>query len=112
MPELVSLDQVKEHLRITSDHEDDDLQRKLDQAHALVFDYVRQRIADEDAWQAQIDAWTESTAPAQVLAAIERQCADLYRRRGDDETDLQREPGGLSPDAKSCLYRFRDPALA
>ncbi len=111
---LVTLQQAKQHLRITSSDEDEDLERKLDHATAIVLDYIA-RSSDVD-WTATIAAWDEITAPMVVQAAILRVCANLYQFRGDDsdkDRDWSSERDGyLAPDVTSLLRRYRDPVLA
>lgn len=112
---LVTLDQLKAHLKLSGTDEDDDLELKLAQAEAVVLSYVTQRVSDADDWETTVNAWTSSTVPPQVQAAILMQTGELYRYRGDDEaadTHQKREPGMLSPYVMALLYRFRDPALA
>jgi hypothetical protein len=115
-PELVSLEQAKAHLRLVGTTEDEDIQLKLDQATALVLDYINQRVDETEAaaWAGTIASWTDETAPPQVQAAILIQCAELYRFRGDDAA--QDEPklvyGYLAPRVVNLLHRLRDPALA
>lgn len=116
--ELVTLEQAKQHLKLPDygspvSAEDDDLQLKLLVAHEVVIDYLSQRISDQDAWQATVDAWTPETAPKRVLAAILAQFGYLYRRRGDDNDAPPLENGAaVCKDAEWLLIRFRDPALA
>lgn len=112
---LVTLHQAKQHLRITSSDEDEDLERKLDHATAIVLDYIS-RSSDAD-WTATIAAWDEITVPMVVQAAILRMCANLYQFRGDDsdkdrEWWLSERDGYLAPDVTSLLRRYRDPVLA
>jgi hypothetical protein len=120
--ELVTLDQAKQHLKLSldADSEDDDLQLKLFVAHELVIDYLTQRVSDADAWSATVSAWTAETAPKRVLAAILVQFAHLYTFRGDDgpnevggrwKAEVQGDIGAISPDVIMLLYRFRDPAI-
>jgi hypothetical protein len=59
MADLVSLEQLKRELKLPSTSEENDvLQRKLDEAHALCLDYVNQRIGDEVA-----EAWRRRRSP-------------------------------------------------
>lgn len=91
---------------------------KIEQAEALVIDYVNQRLEDGDLWAATVDAWDVASAasppPANVQAAVLIQLGELYRFRGDDvEGEPEREYGlTLHPRAIGCLYRYRDPAMA
>jgi hypothetical protein len=114
MEEIITLDQAKLSRRDTSAHEDDALQLYLDQAHALVLDYVKQRRDDDEAWALTVDGWTDVTAPLQVQAAIIRMFIHLQRFRGDDapQDTPKLEQGYLPADVTMLLYRLRDPALA
>ena len=119
---IVGLPLLKAHLRLGSATDEDEvLQTYLDHAEALVLDYVRQRVGDEDeaaAWAATVETWAASPPPEdippQVPAAILRMATDLYRFRGDDVdgSGSQYEPGALPPHITTMLYRFRDPALS
>ena len=116
MEELVSLDQLKAHLNLTSSANDDDLQVKLETAQALVIHYINQKVDAAEAllWHAEIAAWTDETAPKQVLAAIRQMGAWLYRHRGDEHPSDSPKlaPGDLPDEVKMYLWRLRDPALA
>lgn len=117
LQEIVTLDQFKAHVKLPADvvSEDDDLTLKLLIAHEMVFDYLTQRV-DEDnleEWTATVDAWTAETAPKRVLGAILAQAAFLYRRRGDDNDRVPTVEGAaICQDAEMLLKRFRDPAVA
>lgn len=113
MNELVPLALAKRHLRISAYSEDGDLQMKLDQAHATIENYVDQRLSDAAAWTATVDAWTEDTAPKQLIAAILLQFGAMVRFRGDDD-DIRGgfDENGLAPGVAGLLRRLRDPALA
>lgn len=108
--EIVSVDQAKQHARITSSDEDDDLALKLRQAHGLVLDYI-DRPTDED-WHAELLTWDDSTAPAAVQAAILRMFQHLYRFRGDDEPQKPEDGLGLPSHVTQLLRLYRTPALA
>lgn len=78
---LVTLVQAKAHLRITLpalDPGDTDIQLKLDQAEALILEYLD--TAADAAWV------SPATAPATVTAAILLALGDLHEHRGDDMT--------------------------
>ena len=118
---IVDVALFKAHLRLGSAPDEDVvLQTYLDHAEALVLDYVRQRVGDEDAaaeWEATVATWAASPAPAdipaEVPAAILRMATDLYRFRGDDTEGNASpyEPGTLPAHITTMLYRFRDPAF-
>lgn len=97
---LVTLAQAKMHLRIDVSTDDVDIQLKLDQAEAIILDYLKDR-ADP--------AWVDpATAPLPVTAAILLMTARLYEHRGDAE----KEDRDLWTALERLLMRFRDPALA
>lgn len=78
---LVTLVQAKNHLRITlppGDPGDVDLQLKLDQAEAIILEYLD--TAADAAWV------SPATAPPTVTAAILLTLGDLFEHRGDDHT--------------------------
>ena len=109
--EIVTVDQLKVHLRLTGTTEhDDDLTMKLEEAHALVLDYVR-RPADADFTATMLD-WTEDTAPKAIRAAIFRQAADLFRFRGDDPDDRNVNGHFLSPRVQQLLNLYREHVIA
>jgi len=96
-----------------------DLLAKIEQAEALVLDFVNQRRSDGDLWAATVDAWDVTSEdyppPPQVQAAVLVQLKELDRFRGDDVESVEpaRAVGAvLHPRAAGYLYRFRDPAIA
>lgn len=115
LPEFVTLDQLKQRLKLPLEHfeEDDDLLLQLEIAHEMVMDFIAQRVSGLAAWQATADAWTESTVPRRVKGAILAQAVWLYRFRGDD-TDTPARPAGsaICPESAALLMRLRDPALS
>lgn len=109
MAEIVTLDEAKAHLRIVGSEDDDDLQAKLDVAHELVLDYVKQRRSGMTEWVQTVDAWTDQSAPKVVYGAIARMFGHLARFRGDDE---YRGDAQLPAEVRMLLDGKRDPALA
>jgi hypothetical protein len=110
--EIVTLAEAKQHLRITSDAENQDLGEKLADAHALVLDYVAD--SKGDAYQAEMLTWDDESAPRAVRAAILRQFGDLVRFRGNDDDPAEVRVDGttISPRVRQLLRMYRDPALA
>jgi uncharacterized phage protein (predicted DNA packaging) len=106
--DLVSLDQVKQHLRVTWTSEDDLIALYVKQATAIVLDYLTR---EDDDWIAEIEAWNDDTVPPAVQAAILMQTAELYRFRGDEDAP-QREDGYMTPLIKAMLTPYRDPSVA
>ena len=102
---LVTLTQAKTHLHITmpaGDPGDADIQLKLDQAEAIILDYLKGANGAAIGW---IDP---TTVPLPVTAAILLMLTRLYEQRGDDEEKDET----LWKAVDRLLKRFRDPALA
>ena len=100
---LVSLTQAKAHLRITLpalDPGDVDIQLKLDQAEAIILDYLAEFV--DAAWV------SPATAPGMVSASILLVLTDLYEHRGDDMTLSEKTWEAVA----RLLARSRNPALA
>jgi hypothetical protein len=100
---LVTLQQAKDHLRVTTaalDPGDADIQAKLDQAEAIILNYLK----------AQADPlWVSpATAPANVTAAILILLTALREHRGDDQTLDELSWTTI----ERLLVGLRDPALA
>jgi hypothetical protein len=124
--DLVTLAQARRHLRLSEEigggsppsgsppsAEDEDLQLKIDQATEIILDYI-ERPADA-VWTAEIASWDSATVPGSVQAAILLQVGQLWRFRGDDQSNEQlpaSEHGYLALGVTALLHRFRDPALA
>lgn len=100
---LVTLVQAKAHLRITlppGDPGDVDLQLKLDQAEALILNYLS---TGADA------AWVSpATVPGPVSAAILLLLTHLFENRGDD----QKADADLWLAVDRLLVRYRVSAIA
>lgn len=96
---LVTLAMAKTHLRITGTTDDADVQLKLDQAEAIILDWIKK---PDPAWV------SPETAPGPVTAMILLMLTRLYEHRGDlEETDAD-----LWQAIERLGIRFRDPALA
>lgn len=116
MSDLLTVEHLKAELRLSGTHEDDVLQRKLDEAEALCLDYVDQRIGDmaED-WSATVAGWIADpdAAPTQVIAAILDMAVMLYRFRGDDvDPPSWWNDGRMPPSVRMKLDRLRDVTIA
>ena len=94
MAPLVTLQQAKTHLHITDDASKADVALKLDQASAIVVNYLKDR-ADA--------GWSDGTVvvPGNVSSSTLLVLADLYEQRPIDWVAIER-----------LLVSFRDPALA
>lgn len=115
---IVTFDEFRDHLGLTGNPPNTaDLTMKLEQAHAIVMDYLADT-TDED-WTARLDSWDveggspHEVAPLAVHAAILFQAAELARFRGDDlEMVAPDTPGDLSPHITRMLYRLRRKVFA
>ena len=94
---LTDLETVKGHLRLDDDASDEILFRKMQQASAIVVDYLK---IEDDVYD--IDDTSALPIPPEVEAAVLLVVEALY----DGATDP------LSETIKSLLHRHRDPALA
>lgn len=96
---LITLEEAKTHLHITTAAHDADITAKLRQAQDVILDYLKHG-ADP--------AWTAETLPLPVRAGMLLFLTHLFEHRGDDmepDEHLWTAIGRL-------LMRFRDPALA
>ena len=118
MAVIVTLDQLKEHMKLgTGTAQDDDLELKLDVAEEMVLDYMSQRLGSpgiQSDWSDTVSAWDDSTAPRRVVHAILAMAAWLVKHTGDEHPDdtPQLDPGDLPREVKFLIYRLRDPAIA
>ena len=100
---LVTLVQAKGHLRITLpalDPGDLDLQLKLDQAEAIILDYLDTSV--DPTWV------SPATAPGPVTASILLALGDLFEHRGDDMTLSEKTWQAI----ERILVRSRNAAIA
>lgn len=111
---LLTLAAAKQHLRVTDDNSNGDILTKLEQAEAIVLDYLAR--PSDATWTATMATWGAGSpvtaAPLAVQAAILEQLAELYSFRGDDPAYPERPPGDLAPSIKAKLYRLRLPVMA
>lgn len=88
-----------------------DLRMKMDQAEALILDYLKVSLSSPPDWDV-----AAGTVPRLVQCAVLVQLAELWRFRGDDPASasetLKHEDGQLSTQVTNYLRRWRDPALA
>lgn len=120
-PELVTLADLKRHLRLGGvssplSDADVDLQTKLDVAHELVLAKVAERVTDGLLWLAVVATWDPDTAPRVVKLAILVQATEFWRFLGDEEWQQARarEPveSQLSPTVLRLINLLRDPVLS
>ena len=112
--ELVTLGQAKDHLRVTADDEDGDIQLKLNAATRMAINYLDRDVFD---MQADLDAAVAagSAKPCPLLstdpdidmvrAGILLLLGDLYANR--EETVIGPAPQQLPAGARACLRPLR-----
>ena len=92
---LITLADAKAHLRVDGSDDDADVQAKLNEASAIILDYLK--------WNTS-PVMDDITAPDHVKAACKLVLGDLY---------AEREGGApISPAVQALLVRSRDPAFA
>ena len=95
---IVDLETAKRHLRRTDDDDDENIVSKLEQASAIVVDYLKL-----DAGTYDVGASPYVEPPQMVQAAVLLTLENLYVNPEEDP---------LSNAVRSILHRSRDPALA
>lgn len=98
---LASLADAQLQLHVTDPARVTEITLLLEQASAIVFDYIGAR-ADP--------TWDEDSAPLVVQAATLRMLTHLWEHRGDDAADKTDEK--LWEALSLLLMRTRDPAIA
>ena len=105
----VTLDQVKDHLRVDTDDSDNDLALKLFAAQSAVISYLK--VSSLDDLAVGDPAAIPDPAVGAIVAATLLLVGYLYRQRDSDETH-EWEQGYLPRPVTALLYPYRDPALA
>lgn len=113
---ILTLEQVKDHLKITHADEDRDLELKLRHATALVINYLKRTDLGSP-----LDTDVSLIVPSElttielaiVQGAILKVVANFDRFRGDEaEGENPSTQEFLTPDIRGILSMLRDPALA
>lgn len=106
---FVTLQQVKDHLRLTSSDADADLTLKMAQAEAQVLEWCSKSTRTRTI----AEAWDAATVPLVVIAAILIQTGELDRFRGDDSDSPPRTNGeDLNVNVRELLRAYHDPVIA
>lgn len=112
MVAFVTLQQAKRHLRILYADEDEDIQDKVQQASAIIVDYLKR---PDHGWTDAQDGSppTRSTAPMVVQAATLLMLSTLWEfREGEVEPNYDAADGYLPKAVTALLHRLREPAYA
>jgi len=102
VPELVTFDEAKRHLRVTDMDHEEDIEATREQANDLVYAYLKER-AD--------DTWTALTVPSEIKRAVLILVAYYYEHRGDDLASSDMDAAVWAA-VENVVKRRRDPALA
>ncbi len=105
----ITLDDAKQHLRVLQTDDDNDITAKLDQANAIVWDYIKHVPGDVTE-----GAWTPTDLQLLVIRSATLQVlSKLYDDRNiGEENDERVALGYLTPQVTAILHRMRDPAVA
>jgi hypothetical protein len=94
---ILDLEAVKQELKVDIDDDDERIVRKMDQAVAIVLDFLK---VDSDAYE-NVDG--DNDFPDIVYAGVIGVILAMYDKPDKDP---------LTPAVRSMLHRLRDPALA
>lgn len=100
----MTVQQAKDHLRIVTTDDDDDIDLKLSAASEIVMDYIKKKDVPED-WISDHSPITYDI-PFPIKAATLLVLSELFENR-EAQISLP-----ISPSVEALLERFRDPALA
>jgi len=107
---LVTLTEVKEHLRVDHDMDDAQINRQRRQASSAVIDYLKVDVYETAFdWVDEFGEPITNNIPQEIIAATLLVCGALYENRDGDEF---RSPQGFSQTVMDLLWRHRDPAMA
>jgi hypothetical protein len=110
---LVSLQQAKDHLRVDSSDEDNDLTLKIHAASAAVLNYIRNGadLFTDSAGEPILDSNDAPIGiPYEIMAATLLMLGYLYTNR-DADPDKAYGHGMLPNDVTALLYPHRVPSL-
>lgn len=109
---IVDFESAKLHLRVDHDEDDADIVFKLEQASAIIIDFLKMPAGTWDLNSQNSGSGSSGdsgsagdTAPMQVQAAVLMVLGELYKNRESNSDPL-------SKTVKDMLRRLRDPALA
>ncbi len=106
MIQLISLQEAKDQVHVTSAHADADIRFKILQASAILLNYIKVPLDATIDDSPLVLPWTETEVPWDIRAAALLIFAELWLNR---EGSLSNP---LSPSVLALLHRYRDPAMA
>lgn len=102
VPELVTFDEAKTHLRVTDTDHDVDIESTREHANDLIYGYLKERAEA---------TWTATTVPSEIKRAVLILVAYYYEHRGDDLATPNLDAAVWAA-VENIVKRRRDPALA
>lgn len=109
---LISLEEAKRHLLMDHDDDDAEIQQKIEEASAIVLDYLKLSSVPAS-WQPAETGETGGTGstptggtPPLIRSAVKIIVGDLYKNRESENSYV------LTEGVRSLLHRQRHPAMA
>lgn len=103
---VVTFEHAKQHLRVTDDDHDQEIQDYLD----LAVDRVFTKLNSNGCWK--VDWIDEATTPLVIQAAVLKQLGGFYEHRGDDSSASDNHETALAAELDRLLTYFYKPSLA
>jgi len=109
---IVTLEQAKDHLRVTHDSDDNDITLKIHGASAAIINYLKSSADSflDSSGEVVLDSSALPVVPFVVIQATLLMVGWMYNfREGEDKAFV---PGYLPAPIISLLFPLRDPALS
>lgn len=108
---LVTLEQVKAHLRIVHSSDDDDLTGKTHAASAAVLAYLKDgAVFLDSSGQVEVDSSGDPIGVPYNVQIATLIMVGYFNKDRDEDTDRAYETGYLPKPVTALLYPLRDPA--
>jgi hypothetical protein len=109
---LVTLEQVKAHLRIVHSSDDVDLTGKIHAASAAVIEYLKDGALEflDSSGRVEVDSSGDPVGVPDVVQTATLIMVGYLNKDRDEDTDHAYEMGYLPKPVMAMLYRKRDPA--